>query len=71
MTETLIFFLLSFGQVTEEQQGRRRRRRGGGGGGRGPGRRGEELLARPRPGQERVDAGDGHPIAVVLRAASS
>lgn len=41
----------SFGQVAdEEQQGRRRH------GGRGPGRGGAELLARPRPGQERLDA---------------
>jgi hypothetical protein len=34
-------------------------------GGRGSGRGGAELLARPRPGQERVDAGDGHPVAVL------
>jgi len=53
--------------------GERRSPRSGraGGGGRGPGRGGAELLARPRPGQERVDAGDGHPIAVILHVASS
>lgn len=55
----------SFGQVAdEEQQGRRRH------GGRGPGRGGAELLARPRPGQERLDAGDGHPVAVLHVAAA-
>lgn len=57
----------SFGQVAdEEQQGRRRH----GGRGRGPGRGGTELLARPRPGQERLDAGDGHPVAVLHVAAA-
>ncbi|CAO2169407.1 unnamed protein product, partial [Urochloa humidicola] len=50
-------------EVAEEQQGRRRWRPSGGG--RGPGRGGAELLARPRPGQERMDAGDGHPAAVL------
>uniref|UniRef100_A0A804LUV1 Uncharacterized protein n=1 Tax=Zea mays TaxID=4577 RepID=A0A804LUV1_MAIZE len=51
----------------EEQQGRRRH----GGRGRGPGRGGAELLARPRPGQERLDAGDGHPVAVLHVAAAA
>jgi hypothetical protein len=53
-------------QVAERQQQDRRRRRGCR---RGPGRGGAELLARPRPGQERVDAGDGHPVAVLHVAA--
>jgi hypothetical protein len=53
---------LSCDQVAERQQQGRRRRRGRG---RGPRRGGAELLARPRPGQERVDAGDGHPVAVL------
>jgi hypothetical protein len=48
-------------QVAERQQQDRRRRDGG----RGSGCGGAELLARPRPGQERVDAGDGHPVAVL------
>uniref|UniRef100_A0A0E0QK94 Uncharacterized protein n=1 Tax=Oryza rufipogon TaxID=4529 RepID=A0A0E0QK94_ORYRU len=48
---------------TQVREGEVRRRDGVVGGG-GPGRGGAELLARPRAGQERVDAGDGHPVAV-------
>ena len=56
-SRTLLYLVVN-DQVTEGQGRHGRHGRGG------PGRGGAELLARPRPGQERVDTRDGHPVTV-------